>query len=252
VAKPNDKIAIFDSGLGGLSVLREMIRILPQEQFLYFGDSANAPYGTRPTEQVRQLTLAAAEQLLSRDVKALVIACNTATSAAISQIRQAHPDSIIVGIEPALKPAAETFPSGHIGIIATPVTLREERFSHQLERFPGIRTTLFPAPGLVELIETGQLDTPAVYALLQELLGAYSGQLDALVLGCTHYPFVKKAIQDILPGTLLLDGSGGTARETKRRLAQAGLLSAGPGGVTLENSLSSPEIFALSNKLLNL
>lgn len=252
MAKPNDKIAVFDSGLGGLSVLREMIRILPQEQFLYFGDSANAPYGIRPTEQVRSLTLAAAEQLLSRDVKALVIACNTATSAAISQIRQAHPDAIIVGIEPALKPAAEMFPLGHVGIIATPVTLREERFSHQLERFPSIRTTLFPAPGLVELIEAGQLDTPEVYALLQKLLGPYSGQLDALVLGCTHYPFVKKAIQDILPGTLLLDGSEGTARETKRRLAQAGLLSPGPGGVTIESSLPSPEVFALANKLLNL
>ncbi len=134
-----DYIAVFDSGVGGISVLRELVRLMPNENYLYFGDSANAPYGSRPTEQIRQLTLDAAGMLLARGAKALVVACNTATAAAINTLRETYPDTIIVGIEPALKPAADRFPSGHIGVMATEATLREEKFAHQAERFPNIR-----------------------------------------------------------------------------------------------------------------
>ena len=124
-----DYIAVFDSGVGGISVLRQLRRYLPSERYLYFGDAANAPYGTRPTAEVRQLVARAAEKLVPRGLKALAVACNTATAAAIDLLRETYPDLIIVGIEPALKPAADRFPGGTVGVLATPVTLREEKFA---------------------------------------------------------------------------------------------------------------------------
>ena len=151
----SDYIAVFDSGVGGISVLRELIRQLPQERYLYFGDSSNAPYGDKTTEQVRQLTLEAAEILTARGIKALVVACNTATSAAIRVLRERYPELIVVGIEPALKVAADRFPNGRIGIMATQVTLAEEKLSKQVDRFPNVQIHRIPAPGLVELIDSG-------------------------------------------------------------------------------------------------
>ena len=251
MAKPTDYIAVFDSGIGGISVLRELVKQMPGENFLYFGDSANAPYGEKSTQQVKELTLSAAQRLSGRGLKALVIACNTATSAAIKELRQTYPELIVVGIEPALKPAADRFPQGHIGIMATQVTLREEKLHNQLARFPNMQVALIPAPGLVELIESGKADAPETDALLRSVLSPYAGKLDALVLGCTHYPFVKAAIQKILPETLLLDGSEGTARHTKHLLEEAGLLENGKGFVQVESSLSDPQILALAMELLN-
>jgi len=251
MAKKTDKIAVFDSGVGGISVLRELVKVLPGEDFLYFGDSANAPYGNRTTEDVRNLTQQAAERLLSRGVKALVIACNTATSAAIGHLRETYPDTVIVGIEPALKLAADRFPKGSIGIMATQVTLREEKLSLLAERFPNVQVTKIPAPGLVERIEQGKADAPETEALLREILTPYVGKLDALVLGCTHYPFVKDSITKILGDhTLLLDGGEGTARQTRRLLAQQDLLKEGNGSVTIENSLQDEAMLKLCFQLL--
>ena len=244
-------IAVFDSGVGGISVLRELVRLMPQENFLYFGDSANAPYGTKDVLQVRQLTLDAAEVLLQRGIKALVVACNTATSAAINALREKYPDLVVIGIEPALKVAADRFPTGNIGVMATPVTLREEKFSMQAERFPCIHLERIPAPGLVELIEHGERDSLETQLLLEQLLAPYAGKLDALVLGCTHYPFVSRLIGKILgPGTVLLDGGAGTAKQTRRCLEEAGLLWDGPGSVQIENSNADPALLQLSMKLL--
>lgn len=246
-----DHIAVFDSGVGGISVLRELIRLMPQENYLYFGDSANAPYGKRSTQEVRQLTLKAADMLLGRGSKALVVACNTATAAAINDLRQKYPDTIIIGIEPALKMAADRFPGGHIGVMATPVTLREEKFTQQLERFPGVTVSLIPVPDLVELVEQGHTDDAVVEALLRPVLSPYAGKLDAVVLGCTHYPFAAKTISKILgEQTAVLDGGAGTARETRRRLAEAGLLQDGPGAVQMENSANDPAILRLAMTLL--
>lgn len=246
-----DPIAVFDSGVGGISVLRELVRLMPQENYLYFGDSANAPYGDRPTEQVRTLTLAAAQQLLTRGIKALVVACNTATSASIRILRAAYPELIIIGIEPALKVAADRFPKGNIGVMATQVTLREEKFTHQLERFPDVCVSLIPAPGLVELVEAGGSRTSAAKELLEPVLRPYADKLDALVLGCTHYPFAAEAIGSILgKKTVLLDGGAGTARQTKRCLEQAGLLWEGPGSVQIENSSHDPKLIRLCMELL--
>ena len=247
-----DFIGVFDSGVGGISVLRELVRLMPGENYLYFGDSANAPYGKRSTEEVRQLTMDAADMLLQRGCKALVIACNTATAAAINDLRDAHPDTVIIGIEPALKVAADRFPGGNIGVMATPVTLREEKFHNQLERFPGVTVHPFAVADLVELIEGGHTNDEAVEALLSPVLSPYAGKLDAVVLGCTHFPFAANTIRKLLGGnTAVLDGGAGTAQQTRRRLELAGLLNDGEGSVQIENSSNDPQKIALSMALLN-
>ena len=249
MACPNDAIGVFDSGVGGISVLRELVALMPGEHFLYFGDSANAPYGEKTTEEVRQLTLHHASRLLSQPVKALVVACNTATSAAIDCLRRQYPGVIIVGIEPALKPAVEQFPTGNIGIMATQVTLREEKLSHLQDQFPQAQVVRIKAIGLVEAIEQG--NAKKIQALLTQILAPYVGKLDALVLGCTHYPFVKEAISRILgEKTKLFDGGAGTARQTRRCLMDAGLLRTGEGSVTIENSLGTADILERSFRLL--
>ena len=247
-------IAVFDSGVGGLSVLRHLRQRLPAENFLYFGDCANAPYGSRSTQQVRQLTMEAVDKLLQTyPVKALVIACNTATSAAITQLRQAYPHRIIIGIEPALKLAADHFPGGRIGVMATQVTLREEKFDALLQRYSaGCPVAKIPAPGLVELIEAGLMDTPRLEALLRSILQPYVGALDALVLGCTHYPFVAQTIRKVLGAEVaLLDGGDGTARETQRRLQEAGLLrTEGQGQLLLTCSGDRQRFLEVANRLM--
>ena len=249
---PNDYIAVFDSGVGGVSVLRQLMRIMPKENYLYFGDCANAPYGSRTTAEVRQLTLAAAEKLITNyPVKALVVACNTATAAAIDILRETYPDHIIIGIEPALKMGADRFPRGRIGVMATQVTLREEKFLHQTERFPNVQVQQIPAPGLVELIESGRSEAPETRIFLEKLLLPYKGQLDALVLGCTHYPFVRSLVAEILGAeTQILDGGEGTARQTKRCLEAASLLHDGPGSIEIKNSSADSRMVALARQLL--
>ena len=249
----HDYIGLFDSGVGGISVLRHMLRLMPEERYLYMGDSANAPYGTKTKEQVRQLSFAVAEKLIARGIKALVVACNTATSAAINDLRSAYPDLIVVGIEPALKLAADRFPKGNLGVMATPMTLREEKFDLLLHRFDSqCRVSKIPAPGLVELIEQGRGNSAEAEILLRSLLKDYIGNIDALVLGCTHYPFAAEAISRVLGEQVaLLDGGDGTARETKRRLALAGLLNDGSGEIVIENSSTDPKIIELAYRLLN-
>ena len=249
----NDYIAVFDSGVGGISVLRQLRKLMPEENYIYFGDSANAPYGSRPTEEVRQLTLAVAEKLTTEyPVKALVVACNTATAAAIKLLRKTYPDLIVVGIEPALKLAADHFPGGNLGVLATEVTLREEKFDNLVHRFEHACTVhKIPAPGVVNLIEEGKNDSPEMLELLKSILAPYVGKLDALVLGCTHYPFVARNIASVMgAGTVLLHGGKGTARETKRRLQEAGLLRSGEGSVQIRNSSPDPEMLRLSKALL--
>lgn len=250
----SDFVAVFDSGVGGISVLRHLRQALPQERFLYYGDSANAPYGSRSTEEVRELTLAAVRKLKEEaPIKALVVACNTATATAITDLRKTYPELIVIGIEPALKVAADHFPGGRIGVMATPVTLREEKFDHLLHRFDaGCSIMKIPAPGLVPLIEQGKVDAPETVALLHTILDPYRGKLDALVLGCTHFPFVSKAIAQVLGEEVaLLEGGGGTARETRRRLTEANLLYDGPGEIRIQNSDPDPNMIRLSYERLN-
>ena len=246
-------IAVFDSGVGGVSVLRELRKLMPGERFYYFGDSANAPYGKKTTEQVRELTMAAGKKLLEDlGCKALVVACNTATAAAITDLREKYPDRIVVGIEPALKLACDRHPGGTIGIMATDVTLREQKLAALMERVKRDCTVhRVQAPGVVELVEAGKADTEEAVALMKQILGPYAGDLDALVLGCTHYPFMKKAMGCVLGDAVeLLDGGEGTARETRRRLLEADLLNEGDGELIVENSSENPEKIRLTHTLL--
>ena len=250
--RKEDYIAVFDSGVGGISVLRCLQRLMPGERYLYFGDSANAPYGSRTTEDVRALTLAAAEKLVNRGIKALVVACNTATAAAITELRKKYPDLIVIGIEPALKLAADHFSGGRIGVMATQVTLREEKFEELLHRFEDhCYVFKIPAPGLVELVEQGKVNDDDTRALLTRHLGAFAGKLDCLVLGCTHYPFARNAIRAVLgEKTVLLHGGEGTARETMRRLKEKDLLNPGAGEIIIENSSGDEAMIALCRRLL--
>jgi glutamate racemase len=188
---------------------------------------------------------------MKRGIKALVVACNTATAAAIDFLREKYPDFIIIGIEPAVKPAVRQFPTGSIGIMATPVTLREEKLRRLLAQNPHPNIHSIPAPGLVELVEAGLANSPQMDAFLAQLLAPYKDKLDGLVLGCTHYPFASAAISRALGGkTVLFDGGAGTANHTKRRLTDAGLLNPGEGCVLIENSLPDEQIIRLCNQLL--
>ncbi len=247
-------IGVFDSGVGGVSVLRELRRLMPGERFYYFGDSRNAPYGLKTTAEVRALTLAAGRKLfLEQDCKALVVACNTATAAAIIELRAAFPDRIVVGIEPALKLACDRHPGGTIGIMATDVTLRERKLAALMERVKRDCTVIrLPSPGVVELVEGGKADTEEALALMQRQLGPYADKLNALVLGCTHYPFMHRAIRAVVGDAVeLLDGGEGTARETKRRLQEAGLLRDGDGALVVENSSGDDAKIRLTWELLD-
>ena len=251
----NRPIAVFDSGLGGISVLRKLVEQMPQEHFLYFGDSKNAPYGSRTTENIRALTLRNAEALFERGAKALVVACNTATSAAIDVLRERYPERIIVGVEPALKLAVSRHPQGRILVMATDATLREQKFAALMERFAArCDICKCPCPELVSFVERGELTGPALEETLRrELEPCMQPEPDAVVLGCTHFPFLRKTIQRVVGAVPeLLDGADGTAKEAERRLREAGLLREPglPGTVELTNSLQTAEILTLSERLL--
>lgn len=244
-------VAVFDSGLGGISVLKELVKVLPNENFIYYGDTANAPYGVKSAEEVRKLTFSVYERLRDEGIKAFIIACNTATSVAVADLRAKYPTDIIVGVEPALKPAALCKEHPTVAVLATPLTLKEEKFALLLGRYSGNAKVIpFACPGLVEFVERGEIGGDTLNAFLSELLEPLKNEkLDAVVLGCTHYPFVKDSISVILGhDVLIFDGSAGTARETRRRLEAAGLLkdSKERGNITFMDSSYPDE--ANSNK----
>ena len=240
-------IAVFDSGVGGISVLKSLVEVMPNEDFIYYGDSANAPYGTKTLEQVRALTCEHAKELiLNQHAKGLVVACNTATSAAVRILREQYPDVPIVGIEPAVKPAMLFMENPRVLVMATPMTIREEKLKKLMDRYRHLGEIIpLPCPGLMNFVERGDLYGDDVRQYLEELLYSYShGEIDAVVLGCTHYPFVRKMIQEVLGDRVrVFDGGNGTAREMKRRLAEKGLLtdSTAAGIVDFQNSLRHPD-----------
>lgn len=239
-------IGVFDSGVGGISVLRELVARMPNENYIFFGDSKNAPYGTKTLGEVQKLTCADAEYLVSQNVKALVVACNTATSAAINILRREYAGMPVIGIEPALKPAVHAREYPRVLVMATPMTLREEKFHALMQKFETEAEILpLPCPGLVEFVERGELDGAELERFLRELFAPYKEKpVDCVVLGCTHYPFVRGMIQKMLGSRVLVfDGGEGTARETQRRLKERGLCnpSGEKGKITLQNSLASEE-----------
>ncbi len=250
-------IGFMDSGLGGISVLREAVRLMPEEDFIYIGDSAHAPYGTRPREEIRALTYAVVEQLLDRGIKGLAVACNTATGAAVASLRQRYPQLPLVGIEPAIKPAVESGEGGRILVMATPMTIRQEKFGRLLARYQD-QAEIIPIPceGLMEFVEAGTLKGEQLDAYLERVVGPYlNDRTESIVLGCTHYPFLRRELRAFLKDrkVALIDGSFGTARELKRRLSVAGLLRNGhKGTVTIENTSEDPELIRRSYELLNM
>jgi glutamate racemase len=239
-------IGVFDSGVGGISVLRELVRIMPNENYIYYGDSGNAPYGTKTLEEVRTLTRAHANELFSRGAKGLVVACNTATSAAVRILREEYPQIPIVGIEPAVKPAVSFMEHPRVLVMATPMTIREEKFKRLMAQYEDRGEILpLPCPGLMNFVERGDLDGEDVRKYLTELLFEFrENPVDAVVLGCTHYPFLREQIAATLGGNVrIFDGGEGTAREMRRRLGVAGLLSDAQtrGEVIFDNSLDGEQ-----------
>lgn len=250
-------IGVFDSGLGGISVLRNLYTIMPHEDYIFYGDSKNAPYGTRSREDVQQLSLAVADKLVQQGVKAIVIACNTATSASCELLRAKYPELIIVGLEPALKPAVRHHQKGTVAVMATPLTLKQERYLTMKEQYePEAKLIIdVPAPLLVEFVEKGELDSPAVMAYLKELLGDYLGRLDAVVLGCTHFPFIKPALRKLVgQHVFIIDGGPGAAHELSNQLVRHGLARTDDhvGEITFLNSKDSAKEIALSEKLFKI
>ncbi len=255
VEKREQPIGVFDSGLGGISVLRACVELLPREDFLFFGDSANAPYGEKTLEQVRSLTVQSIDGLLAQGVKAVVVACNTATSAAIGLLRERHPAVPIIGIEPAVKPAAQARDSSSVIVMATPLTIHEDKYQKLAAAFRDQANVIsLPCKGLAEMVEKGILEGPELDAYLQELLLPFRYcSVEYIVLGCTHYPFVRRAIRKNFGRPVeIIDGSGGTARQLKRQLAARELLTTrrGHGSVVFRNS--DPDKLPMSRALFQM
>ncbi len=223
-------LGVFDSGLGGLSVVREIRRRLPLEEIVYIADSAYVPYGGRPLEEIRDRAATVVRALVDRGAKTIVVACNTASAAAIDDVRATFTVPI-VGLEPAVKPAAASTEIGRIAVLATPATLRTERFHRLVDRHAaGVELLKIPCPGFVELVEAGDLDGPNAMRVVGEALApVVEARVDRVVLGCTHYPFLAATISAVLgDDVLILDSGEAVARQVERVLAQNELLATGP------------------------
>jgi glutamate racemase len=219
-------IGIFDSGVGGLSVWREIACQLPHEDVLYLADQAHVPYGSRSLQEVRGFSEGVARWLLERGAKIIVVACNAASAAALHHLREVFPDTPIVGMEPALKPAVERTKTGVVGVLATQATFQGELFASLMERYSrNVRVATQVGVGLVEAVEAGAWDLCDTESLLRECLGPLvAAGADQLVLGCTHYPFLRPAIERIVGSKLaVIDPAPAVARQTARMLARLDL-----------------------------
>ena len=224
-------IGVFDSGVGGLSVLAEIQRLLPNETLLYVADCGNIPYGEKTPAFIRQRCSVMAGFFQEQGAKALVLACNTATVAGVADLRRDYPQWPIVGMEPAVKPAAAATRSGVVGVLATTGTLQSAKFAALLDRFASdVRVITRPCPGLVELIEAGELHSDVTRDLLRSYVDPLLAEgCDTLILGCTHYPFIKPLIMELVPASVsLIDTGAAVARQLQRLLAERDLLSPGP------------------------
>jgi glutamate racemase len=221
-------IGIFDSGIGGLSVWREIARQLPHENTIYFADQIHIPYGPRSLQEIRSFSEAITRCLLERGSKIIVVACNAASAAALKHLRTTFPEVPFVGMEPAVKPAAETTHTGVVGVLATPATFQGELFASVVERFANeVQLVKEVCPGLVQQIEAGRLSTPDTLEMLDRWLQPIrDAGADTIVLGCTHYPFVIEAIRQLAPGVNVIDPAPAVARQVDRVLRDRGLLCA--------------------------
>ncbi len=251
-------IGFMDSGVGGISVLREAVRVLPNEDFIYYGDSANAPYGTKSPEKIKELTFSCVEKLMDHGIKALVVACNTATSAAIKDLRLKYGNMPIIGIEPAVKPAVVCSRGGRIIVMATPMTIMQPKFKELVAIYDS-EAEIIPlaCDGLMEMVEQGMQDEDSLMEYFDKHLGpVLTEDTESIVLGCTHYPFLISQLRDYLGDRqiMIIDGSKGTSSQLKQRLADMDLLREGEhkGEVTLLNSSDDPGMIDLSKRLLTM
>lgn len=248
-------IGVFDSGVGGLSVLRAVRQQIPEESVIYFGDQGHVPYGPRPLQQVRDFSEAITRFLLEKGAKVIVVACNAASAAALTYLRKTFPEISFVGMEPAVKPAAEHTETGVVGVLATPATFQGALYASVVERFAaGVELLQNTCPGLVQQIEKGDLDGPETESILQNALVPMLGKnIDTVVLGCTHYPFVIPTIQKVVGEKVrVIDPAPAVARQTGRLLDAQGLRypEAGRGEVRFFTSGDPAFLNALLPRLL--
>lgn len=251
----NQPVGIFDSGVGGLSVLRAIRQLMPEEPALYFGDQGHVPYGPRPLEQVRDFSETITRFLLDQGAKLIVVACNTASAAALHYLRDKFPQAPFVGMEPAVKPAAEHTRSGLVGVLATPATFQGALYASVVERFAnGVTVLQDTCPGLVGRIESGDLKGPATRAILETALHPMlESGIDTIVLGCTHYPFVIPMIEKIAGENVrVIDPAPAIARQTKRLLEAGGIkrLAGQPGVIRFFTSGKPAALSSLLPELL--
>jgi glutamate racemase len=251
-----DPIGIFDSGVGGLSVLRSLQKQMPNESIIYLGDQGHVPYGARPMEEIQKFSVGIVRFLLEQGAKIIVVACNTASAAALVHTREAFPDVQIVGMEPAVKPAAEITKTGKVGVLATPATFQGALYASVVERFgAGVELFQNTCAGLVSQIEKGELDTKATRDILGDaLLPMLEKNIDTVVLGCTHYPFVIPLIQEIVGKDVrVIDPAPAIARQTQRLLDVQNIRnnSDRKGRVKMYTSGDPEVVRAVSFKLLN-
>ena len=249
-------IGVFDSGLGGISVLKELVKSMPNEKFIYYGDSANAPYGIKTKEEITKRCIDIIEFFLNKGVKAIVIACNTATSAAANILREKYIDIPIIGMEPALKVAADGKNNNTIVVMATPLTLKEKKFNDLMSRYADDNTVIkMPCPELVNIVENDLLDDKEV---VNNQLKEYYKELDmdeinSVVLGCTHFVFYKDYMEKLLDnGIKIIDGNKGTTNHLKEILRERGELKSKDSQESVEiyNSSTDEKFIMLSKKLL--
>ena len=250
-------IGIYDSGVGGLTVLRAVRELLPHEDLLYFADQAKVPYGNRPLEEVRALAEGVTRYLMERGAKLIVVACNTASAAALKHLRALYPDFPFVGMEPAVKPAAEQTLSGKVGVLATPSTFQGEMYASVIERFAkDVQVFQATCPGLVKQIEKGYLITPKTRRILEEALKPMMKEgVDTLVMGCTHFPFVIPLIREVAGEDVrVIDPAPAVARQVKRVLEAGGLLRTGDsaGKTVFLTSAEAGKLEDLLPKLLGM
>ncbi len=234
-AQPNSPIGVFDSGVGGLSVLRAIRRVLPGESAIYFGDQIHIPYGPRPMEQIRRFSETITNFLLHQQAKIIVVACNTASAAALKDLRANFSEVQFVGMEPAVKPAAERTQTGRVGVLATPATFQGALYASVVERFAnGVELFQNTCPGLVQQVEMGNLEGDETRQILEgALYPMLEKNIDTVVLGCTHYPFVIPMIEQIVgEGVRVIDPAPAVAKQIQRLLEAGGLANpASAGGV---------------------
>lgn len=252
--KSSAPIGMFDSGLGGLSVLQEVRRLLPAEDIIYVADSAYCPYGTRPEAFIRQRSIDVGWSLVDGGAKILVVACNTATSVALPALRARLPIPV-VGLVPAVKPAAKLTKNGRIGVLATPRTTSGERLESLVREFANeVEVHIQAAPGLADIVEAGHLDGAIVESALERFVRPLTRHhVDTIVLGCTHYPFLRGSIERFVgPGVTVIDSGEAVARRTRDLLAAASLLrqSTDAGQTKLRTSGDPAGVGAIAARLL--